>query len=470
MSDSSHILKSVLEKISPNELERKESNQMFLEIQSFIHDKFSVDSDLMGSLAKDTFLAGDNDLDIFIFFGQNVARETLEKKGLEIGKAVFQKFKAKNYQISYAEHPYTKGVIKGFRVEIVPAYKVERAELLQSAVDRTPFHKAFVNEHLKNTDSTRLLKKFLKANGCYGSDLKTGGFSGYLCELLAIKYGSFVEILKASQSWHYQEVLDVNNHFQTQAEKLAAKRHDFSKHEYNQLRKKFENQPLIFLDPTDKNRNVAAVLSHKKLATFVFRARRFIEKPAPSFFFKPEEKINTKQLAKHQKEKGTELIIVAFKKPGAIDDILYPQLRRFSSGIAKTMKSEGFDVLDFWEFADAECGIAVELLSKKLPKYISIRGPSIFNPAEHQDRFISKYKKVWLEGTFLIAETEREHIDANGFFRKHLKNSAKKLHDAGVPTTIAESISKGFKVLEFKKAGKIKSREFWRGLQKDLLK
>jgi len=456
MGGSSHIFKSVLEKINPKELEKKESNRMFLEIQSFISEKFSVEADLMGSLAKDTFLAGDKDLDIFVFFGQNVARETLEKKGLEIGKAVFRKFKSENYLVSYAEHPYTKGVINGFKVEIVPAYKVERAELLQSAVDRTPFHKAFVNENLKNTDSVRLIKKFLKANGCYGSDLKTGGFSGYLCELLAIKYGSFDEILKASQSWHYQEVLDITNHF--------------GKHEYARLRKKFENQPLIFFDPTDKNRNVAAVLTHKKLAAFVFTARQFIEKPAISFFFKTEEKINTKQLAKHQKEKGTDLIIVTFKKPVAIDDILYPQLRRFASGIAKTMKSEGFDVLDFWEFADDECGIAVELLTKNLPKYLSVRGPSVFNPAEHQDRFVSKYEKVWLEGTYLIAETAREHVDAIGFFRFHLKTNAKKLHDAGVPSTIAESIAKGFKVIEFKKAGAIKSREFWRGLEKDLLR
>lgn len=470
MSDSSRILNAVLEKIKPKELEKKESNQMFCEIQSFIREKFAIEADLMGSLAKDTFLAGDKDLDIFIFFGANVARETLEKKGLEIGKAVFQKFKSKNFQISYAEHPYTKGVISGFKVEIVPAYKVERAELLQSAVDRTPFHKAFVNEHLKNTDAVRLLKKFLKANGCYGSDLKTGGFSGYLCELLAIKYGQFEEILKASQSWHYQEVLDVNNHFQTQAEKLAKKGHEFSKHEYAHLRKQFENQPLIFIDPTDKNRNVAAVMSHKKLAAFIFAARKFLASPSISYFSRPEEKINSKKLAAHQKEKGTDLVIVTFKKPEAIDDILYPQLRRFASGMAKTMTSEGFDIVDVWEFADDECGIAVELLTKNLPKYISVRGPSIFNPVEHQDRFISKYKKVWLEGTFLTAETAREHIDAIGFFRQHLKNSAKKLHDAGVPTTIAESIALGFKAFEFKKAGAIKSREFWLGLKKDLLK
>ncbi len=456
MGNMRQVLDAALQNIKPSGKEISGSNEMFKQIQAFIRDKFSLESDLMGSMAKDTFLAGDKDLDIFVFFPAETKREILEKKGLEVGKAVFRNFRSKDYVISYAEHPYTKGVISGFRVEIVPAYKVERAELLQSAVDRTPFHKAFVNEHLRNPDDVRLLKKFLKANGCYGSDLKTEGFSGYLCELLLIKYNTFEAVLKESQSWHYQEVLDVNNHF--------------SKHEYSRLRKKFDNQPLIFLDPTDKNRNVAAVLSHEKLAKFIFKARNFLEKPARSYFFAEEKKINTKQLVKHQKEKGTALILLAFKKPDVIDDILYPQLRRFRAGMTKIMKSEGFVVLDSWEFADAECGIAVELLSERLPKFLDVRGPSIFNPPEHQDRFISKYKKVWLDGTYFIAETGREHVDAEGFFRAHLKKSAKKLHDSGVPSTIAESLQGGFKIINFSKSSKIKSKEFWKGLGKDLLK
>ncbi|VVB59772.1 CCA-adding enzyme [uncultured archaeon] len=453
MGNMQQVLDAALENIKPSQEEITESNEMFRKIQAFIRDEFSLESDLMGSMAKNTFLAGDKDLDIFVFFPPETKREILEKKGLRIGKAVFQKFRSKDYVISYAEHPYTKGVIKGFRVEIVPAYKVQRAELLQSAVDRTPFHKAFVIERLKNPDDVRLLKKFLKANGCYGSDLKTEGFSGYLCELLLIKYSTFEETLKASQLWHYQEVLDVNNHF--------------SKHEYSRLRKKFENQPLIFLDPTDKNRNVAAVLSHEKLAKFIFVARRFLQKPRDSYFARPNEEINTKQLVAHQKEKGTALILLTFKKPDVIDDILYPQLRRFSGGITKLMKSEGFVILDSWEFADTECGIAVELLSERLPKYLDVRGPSVFNPPEHQDRFVSKYKKIWLEGTYLTAETEREHVDADGFFRSHLAKSAKKLHDSGVPSTIAESLQKGFKIINFPKVSKIKSKEFWKGLGKD---
>lgn len=447
------ILSKILSEIKPPQKEVRETRELFSKIQSFIKEKFGLNADLMGSVAKGTFLAGDKDLDIFVFFRPETKRSILEKMGLAVGKAVFRHFGSRDFRVSYAEHPYTKGKIAGFHVEIVPAYKVESAEALLSAVDRTPFHKAYVLEHLKNPDDVRLVKKFLKGIRCYGSDLKTQGFSGYLCELLSVKYGAFENILRACQKWRYQEIIDIINRF--------------TKHEYSRLRKKFERQPLIFLDPTDKNRNVAAVLSEEKLATFIFRARRFLEKPDASYFSEERKKIDRPALLKHQKEKGTDLAVVTFRKPDAIEDILYPQLRRFEANITKLMKHEGFEVLDSWTFADKECGIAVELLSGKLPKYRKMRGPSVFNPAKHQDKFLEKYKKAWIEGDSLMAEAKREHATAGEFFRVHLGGSAKKLANAGVPSNIAESLKKGFKITDFKK---IKSGEFWKGLAKETLK
>ncbi len=461
------ILLKILKEIKPPEAEIRETQELFFKIQLFITEKFGLNADLMGSVAKGTFLAGDKDLDIFVFFQPETKRSILEKMGLAVGSAVFRHFRSRDFRVSYAEHPYTKGKIAGFHVEIVPAYKVESAEAILSAVDRTPFHKAYVLEHLKNPDDVRLVKKFLKGIGCYGSDLKTQGFSGYLCELLSVKYGTFENILRACQKWRHQEIIDISNRFQPEAEKLSTKWKEFTKHEYSRLRKKFGGPPLIFLDPTDRNRNVAAVLSEEKLATFIFRARRFLEKPDASYFSEERKKIDRPALLKHQKEKGTDLVVVTFRKPDAIEDILYPQLRRFEANITKLMKHEGFEVLDSWTFADKECGIAVELLSGKLPKYRKMRGPSVFNPAKHQDKFLEKYKKAWIEGDSLMAEAKREHATAGEFFRVHLKGSGKKLANTGIPSTIAESLKKGFKIADF---ARIKSDEFWRGLGKETLK
>ena len=42
----------------------------------------------------------------------------------------------------------------------------------------------------------RLLKKFLKSVGVYGAEIATSGFSGYVTEILILKYGSFESVLQ----------------------------------------------------------------------------------------------------------------------------------------------------------------------------------------------------------------------------------------------------------------------------------
>ena len=54
-----------------------------------------------------------------------------------------------------------------------------------------------------------LLKQFLKGVGVYGSELKVGGLSGYLSELLVIRYGSFPKVLRAAKSWRPGEFIDL---------------------------------------------------------------------------------------------------------------------------------------------------------------------------------------------------------------------------------------------------------------------
>ena len=181
---------TVVAKIKPDECEIVKSRELASRIALFIREKYDLDARLMGSVAKNTFLSGDKDLDIFVLFPLSFSREELEKKGLEIGKAVFLKFGGGKYIVSYAEHPYTKGMLEEYKVEIVPAYLIKSTKELMSAVDRTPFHTNYVISNLKNHDEVRILKKFLKGIGCYGSDLKTEGFSGYLCELLIMRYGT----------------------------------------------------------------------------------------------------------------------------------------------------------------------------------------------------------------------------------------------------------------------------------------
>ncbi len=134
----------------------------------------------------------------------------------------------------------------GFEVDLVPCYLVEDASRLMSAVDRTPFHTKYVGSRIiGREDDVLLLKQFMKGVNVYGSELKVGGFSGYLAELLVLCYGSFAAVLQAASAWRPGQRLDLEGH--------GIGRHD---------------EPLIMVDPVDPGRNVAAALTLDKMLQF----------------------------------------------------------------------------------------------------------------------------------------------------------------------------------------------------------
>ena len=72
-----------------------------------------------GSVAKDTWLRNEKDIDIFIHIPPTFTR----KRGLKIAKKATNGF----IQIErFAEHPYLESVIDNIRVNIVPCYTVKK--------------------------------------------------------------------------------------------------------------------------------------------------------------------------------------------------------------------------------------------------------------------------------------------------------------------------------------------------------
>ena len=108
-----------------------------------------------------------------------------------------------------------------------------------------------------------LLKRFMKSVGTYGSHFKVGGFAGYLCELLIIYYSSFEKVLEsASNEWRPGYNIDLMGYGTSS----------------------LFNEPLIVVDPVDKNRNVAAAVSLQKMSEFVAASRNFLKDPSISYF------------------------------------------------------------------------------------------------------------------------------------------------------------------------------------------
>ncbi|MEM5832725.1 MAG: nucleotidyltransferase domain-containing protein, partial [Candidatus Aenigmatarchaeota archaeon] len=110
---------------------------------------YNADVMVCGSFAKNTWLPKKYEIDIFILFSPKLERERLEELGLIIGKRVAEELNAE-YVIEYAEHPYVRMKYREVQIDLVPAYRVEKASEKISAVDRTPFHTKYVIEKLKN--------------------------------------------------------------------------------------------------------------------------------------------------------------------------------------------------------------------------------------------------------------------------------------------------------------------------------
>jgi tRNA nucleotidyltransferase (CCA-adding enzyme) len=413
-------LKLVLDEIKPDEKEEEE-------MKSFVDKLIKTSSKLSkiakpllcGSIEKGTWLSKKNEADLFLLFKPSLSKKELEKKGLELAKKIIKAMKG-NYVVAYAEHPYLRGKIGKYQVDIVPCYEISNPEKIKSAVDRTPHHVKFVKANLKNPDEVRLLKQFCKANRCYGADLKTRGFSGYICELLIIKYGSFLNLVKEASKWRAGHLIS------------------FSEADF----KKFKT-PLIVIDPVDRNRNVGAALSAESFYRFVKVCKDFIKKPSKDFFFMQETKpYSLKEVKKEFKKRGTRWYLISFERPDILDDILYPQLRRCMRSVERLLEQNGFKILRSDFYCNNDCVLVFEMETWQVPKIMKNIGPDIYS--SHAEQFLKHYKesKVFIEGENWVVETEREFTTMLHFLKDFLKSPEKEFLEKGIPSKIAPLMKK----------------------------
>jgi len=391
------ILKDVLKKITPSEEEHERELKL---VDSFMKklEKKDIKPILVGSLAKKTDLRGDKDVDIFLMFNPKVSRETLEKRGLELGREFFRKLKVKP-EIDYAEHPYVMGRYKDYDIEIVPCYSGGK---MLSSVDRTPLHTHYIKRRLiacKNVrNEIRLMKQFMKGINVYGAEAKVQGFSGYLAELLTLEYGSFESLLKATAKWKMGEII-LDPEKQWEDPKV--------------LKHFFTNASLIVIDPVDKDRNVAAAVSKQKLAEFIIAAAEFLKNPSMEYFFPKEKKPRSeKELLKNIKQRGTKIIAFVFKHIRVNHNSLYDQIRMTEKALKQEIQEYEFSIFrsGFWTDEKNTSIILLEFDVWNLPRIKHHLGPPIDVDASNQERFLEKYRKdkPYVKDGRWVVNTERE--------------------------------------------------------------
>jgi len=361
------FFKKVVESIRPGPDELLFVRRTADEILSKLKRSTNKEIVLLGSVAKGTFLSGESDLDIFILFRKRMNKVQMKS---ELEKIFRKAFPNENYQMNYAEHPYIKFRFMGLKVDVVPAYKMKKAEERLTAVDRSVLHTKFILKNLssKQKDEVRLLKKLLKANNLYGAEIKVEGFSGYLCELLIIKYRTFLGALKAAEKWNFPIIIDVKKYYK--------------KPEYSGLVRHF-NKDFIVIDPTDKNRNVAAALSEVNLKKFMTLAKRFMKKPSENYFFR--EDTFDKKLARKKNA-----VIIEFKRGGAVDDVLWGQLKRFDRSLESALSD--FDIREIFAESNGKVRIAVVAGRNTAGGTVEKQGPPL-DMKENIIKFRKKHKK-----------------------------------------------------------------------------
>jgi tRNA nucleotidyltransferase (CCA-adding enzyme) len=363
------VFERVLGTIKPSRKELKESVRsinMLMERLRKVMPR-DIEARVVGSVVRGTQLRGDSDIDIFLLFKKTLSRERITRDGTEYAKRIVRG-KGERYEIKYAEHPYVRVYLDdlGVRADIVPAFKIDNIEDMGTAVDRSPMHADFMSKHLseRQRDEVRLLKRLLDVHDIYGAEIAIGGFSGYLCELLILHYGSLVKLLDAAAAFRLPLVLAPKG----KAIKDGA-----------DLAKKFNSQ-FVVLDPIDPNRNVAAGVSIESLARFSIIAREFVAKPSIRSFHvrNPAPEDSGRLIKAFIKKSGLDLFVLETALPDKSEDVLWPQLRKVADFIRGHIEKSGFQVYSAIPIVHHGRGLIVFIAPRLTLKTRLLKGPSAF--------------------------------------------------------------------------------------------
>jgi tRNA nucleotidyltransferase (CCA-adding enzyme) len=403
MPDPSTLISKVLPLCEPTHSQERRIAKVAQEAKTHVDSYVAQLDDVVdvvfgGSFAKGTWLPDHADIDIFVKIKPSVGIEKFEEMGREIGSEALKSYGPK---LRYSDHPYVEVFVKKVRVNVVPCYDVEQGKW-QSAADRSPFHTQYISSNFDDEKrrQARLLKKFLKSVGIYGAEISTEGFSGYVSEVLVLKYSSFENLLRAAADWQERQIIAVSD--------------------YDSDFVRVSNSPVIIIDPVDSRRNLGTAISPESVAKFMLAARKFLEKPSLDFFKEGKYRRGTIKLLPN-------VLVVEFSHEKKSPDIIWGQLKRSLSAIAKQLELAHFEVLRSSCVTDEKSSAALAFLleSITLPPYTKRKGPEVFRRKDTAS-FLSNRKKPlasWVDREMRIAMViERRATDARKFVKSLLIN------------------------------------------------
>jgi tRNA nucleotidyltransferase (CCA-adding enzyme) len=273
--------------------------------------------------------------------------------------------------------------------------------------------------------------------GVYGAEIKIGGFSGYLCELLILHYKSFIKTLEAFSRYRRVIVIDSENYYEEREDELQL----------------LFGEPLVIVDPVDKGRNVASAVQPQKLQTFVAAARAFLKNSTLEFFYPPKTTaLTVKDLRQELAKRGSTIVFLAFGNVNAVPDILWGQLQKSQRSLRKLVQLNDFKILRELAWSD-EKDLSMFLFELEdccispLKKHL---GPPLDKEKECE-KFVAKYldssdsvSGPYVEDGRWVVLVRRKFTDACELLKERLKDGGR---NAGVAEGISRVLKKGFRVL-----------------------
>ena len=417
-----NILEKQILKMKPNEKEleiiKNGTDKIILGIEAGLKKKkIKAEVFVGGSLAKGTLIRKrDYDIDIFVRF--NDVREIKNfpehpkvqrrSQGLFNDKYISEKLSSViKAERVHGSRDYFRIRKKNILFEIIPVLKINKPMEAKNITDLSYFHVGYVlgetKKNKKLADEIMLAKSFCFSQRCYGAESYVRGFSGYALELLISYYKSFMNFIKAIAKEKTPIVLDPGKFYKNKDDVL------------NQLNESKLQSPIVFVDPTFKQRNALAALSNETFEKFKKACADFVKKPSEKFF--EEKKVN---------EKYFNLILEAStdRQEG---DIAGSKLLKFSRLFLS--KVERYFKIKKSEFDYEGKKSGKIYIKNERKKEIIYSGPPINKP-ERLFAFKQAHKKVFIKKGLSFAR--EKGVSFREFFAKFLKDNKIVMKEMGI--------------------------------------
>ncbi|MFH0752389.1 MAG: CCA tRNA nucleotidyltransferase [archaeon] len=400
-------MQEALTLVMPTDDEREKIKRIIGEFSKKIKIK-NTKIELGGSVAKDTWLKGEHDIDIYVKFDP----KAYGKKNIS---EILKKTLEKNYKIEkvHGSRDYYRIYKSEYIIEVVPILNITKVTQAKNITDVSPFHVKFVKKHKKIVNEIRLAKAFCKSNNLYGAESYIQGFSGYVLEILIIHYGSFNKLLKEVAKWNGTIVLDPKQYYKYKNVMFS-------------MNKSKLTSPLILVDPVQAERNAAAGVGENKYNKLIKLAKRYLKTPSKELF--KRKQLDLKSLKKKA------ILIEATETKGK-RDVAGAKLMKAFDFFIRELNTHDFEITESdWQWEQGKKAIMWFVLKeKKIAKTKKHYGPPL-----RLEVSVEKFKKAW-KGYKLETEKDkcyvmikRKYTDARTLLKtsinnKYLKGKAKSI-------------------------------------------